>query len=258
MQNIDPLYISQPVIVIAVVVALMVYWYFKRRFHLSVWVYSLIAYGVAIALKYVVQIPTITPVINYFGSNSVGLGIYYGLQTVIFEVGLAFVIAWYAVSHGKLGEKDAEAYGSGLAFWENAVLLGALSLINLVTYYFILQTNSDIAQTLYNQLNNNAPALFAPASEALRSVALGTLERFSSIMIHVAFGYLCFMATVYRKKRLFFIALPMGFIDFLVPLAQNMIVVFEAVVFGLAALSVVVAWYAVRTVKNAKTSKVSV
>jgi hypothetical protein len=249
-QNIDPLFIIQPVIVIIVASALMVYWYFKRRFHKEVWLYSLLAYGAAIALKYAVQIPTITPVTNMFGAHSVGLGIYYGLQTVVFEVGLAFVVAWWAVSHGKLAKKDAEAYGAGLAFWENAAFLSALPLINLVSYYIILSNNTSLAQTLYTQLNTNAPGLFAPASEALQSVALGTLERVSSIMIHFSWGYLCIMAAVYRKKWLFLIALPLGFVDFLVPFAQNSLVVFESVVFALAVISVAVAWYATRQVRK--------
>lgn len=254
MENIDPIFIIQPAIVIIIAAALMVYWYFKRRFHKEVWLYTLVAYGSAIALKYSVQIPTIAPVTNVFGEHSIGLGIYYGLQTVVFEVGLAFVVAWFAFSHNKLGRKDAEAYGSGLAFWENAVLLSSLQLVNLIAYFSILSSNTSLAQTLHNQLINSAPGLFAPTAEALRSVALGTLERVSSIIIHAAWGYLCVMATVYRKKRLFLIALPMGLVDFLVPFAQNAIVLFEIVIFGLATLSAAVAWYATKQVK--KTLKV--
>jgi YhfC intramembrane metalloprotease len=255
-QNIDPLFILQPVVVIIVASALMVYWYFKRRFHKEVWLYTLIAYGAAIALKYAVQIPTITLVTNAFGAHSLGLGIYYGLQTAVFEVGLAFVVAWWAVSHGKLAEKDAEAYGAGLAFWENAAFLSALSLVNLVSYYVILSNNTSLAKTLYTQLNTTAPGLFASASEALRSVVLGTLERVSSIMIHFSWGYLCIMAAVYRKKWLFLIALPMGFIDFLVPFAQNSIVLFEAVFFSLSILSLLVAWYATKQVRKHKEDQI--
>ncbi len=247
MQNIDILFALQPIIVIIIASALLVYWYFKRRFHLSVLLYSFIAYTVAIALKYAVQIPTITAVTSYFGSNSVGLGVYYGFQTVIFEVGIAYLVAWYVVSHGKLEKKDAEAYGSGLAFWENAALLGILSLINLFAYYSILSTNTPLAQTLYDQLNKNSPGLFAPATEALKSVAIGIVERTSSILIHFAWGYLCFMAAYFHKKRLFLIALPMGFVDFLVPFAQIWgILFFEGVVFALSVLSLIVAWYATR------------
>jgi hypothetical protein len=256
-QNIDPLFILQPVIVIILAAALMVYWYFKRRFHKEVWLYTLIAYGAAIALKYAVQIPTINIVTATFGAHSVGLGVYYGLQTMVFEVGLAFVVAWFLVSHGKLDRKDAEAYGSGLAFWENAAFLGALSLINLISYYVILSGNTSLAQTLYSQLNANAPGLFASAPEALRSVALGTLERVSSIMIHFAWGYLCVMAALYRKKKLFLIALPMGFIDFLVPFAQSAIVLFEVAVFGLSVLCVAVAWYATNGIRKSQNHSAS-
>jgi uncharacterized membrane protein YhfC len=151
------------------------------------------------------------------------------------------------VSHRTVERKDAEAYGAGLAFWENAVLLGILSLINLIAYYSILSTNTPLAQTLYNQLNTNAPGLFAPASQALTSVAYGTLERISSILIHSTWGYLCFMAAYLNEKRLVLIALPMGFVDFLVPFAQNLgTLTFEAIVFALSILSVLVAWYATR------------
>jgi hypothetical protein len=214
-------------------------------------VYALVAYSVAIALKEAVQIPTITAVTNYFGSQSAGLGVYYGLQTVFFEVGLAYLVAWYVVSHGMLERKDAEAYGAGLAFWENAVLLGILSLISLVAYYSILSTNTPLAQTVFDQLNKNTPGLFAPAPQALVSVAYGTVERISSILFHSAWGYLCVMAAYLHKKRLFLIALPMGFVDFLVPFAQNLgIPIFEAIVFALSVLSVLAAWYAVKHVNK--------
>jgi hypothetical protein len=246
MQNIDPIFILQPVIVIAVSFALMMYWYFKRRFQLSVWLYTFIAYFGAIGLKYAVQIPTIA----YVGANPYLLGAYFGLQTVIFEVGLAYFVAWYAITRRKLEAKDAEAYGSGLGFWENAVFLGALTLINLVTYYVILSTDTPLAQTLYDQLTTVAPALFAPAPEALAAVAVGTVERMSSLMIHVAWGYLCFMAVIYNKKRLFLVALPMGLVDFLVPFASESPILFEVTVLALAFISVFVAWFAVKWVKK--------
>lgn len=246
MQNIDPIFILQPVIVIIIASTLLVYWHSKRRFHLTVLVYSLVAYAVAIALKYAVQSLPFSIVLN-----NVGLGAYYGLQTVILEVGLAYLVAWYAISHGKLERKDAEAYGAGLAFWENAVLLGMISLINLVAYYSILSTNTSLAQTLYDQLYKSAPGYFAPASQALGSVAYGTLERVSSILFHSAWGYLCFVAAYLHKKRLFLIALSMGFVDFLVPFAQDLgLPIFEAVLFALAFLSVLVAWYAARQFRN--------
>lgn len=247
MQNIDVMFILQPLIVIAICCGLIVYWHFKRSFRIIVLVYSLIAYALAIALKYVVQIPTAATVINYFGVISIGTGVYFGLQTMIFEVGLAYLVAYLAVRYGKMVKKDAEAYGLGLGFWENAVLLGLLPLINLVSYYFILSGNSPIAQTLYNQLSQNAPGLFAPPLEALGTVVLGVVERTSSIIFHFAWGYLCMVAAVLRKRKLFLLALPMGLIDFLVPFASSMpIVIFEAVIFSLSLVSLLVAWYATK------------
>jgi hypothetical protein len=42
----------------------------------------------------------------------------------------------------------------------------------------------------------------------------------------------------------------MGFIDFLVPFAQNAIVIFEAVVFSLSVISVLVAWHVTRDLRK--------
>ena len=126
MQSINPLFILQPAIVIAISVALMFYWYKKRHFHANIWLYSLIAYGGAIALKYAVQIPTINFVIGAFGAHSVGLGVYYGVQTMVLEVGLAYAVAYFAVKRSNIDKRDAEAYGSGLAFWENVGLISIL------------------------------------------------------------------------------------------------------------------------------------
>ncbi len=247
MENINPLYILQPIIVIAISVALMLYWYKKRRFHSTVWLYTLVAYAVAIALKYAVQIPTIDAVKP---AGDVVLGVYYGVQTMVFEVGLAYLVAYFAAKRGNLSRKDAEAYGSGLAFWENVGFLSALSLVNLVSYYFILSGAGPLAQTVYDQLQQNASGLFASNAVALGNVGIGVLERISSMLIHIAWGYLCVMAVLYHKKKLFYIALPMGFIDFLVPFAQYSPLVFEGGFFALSALSVWVAWYATKDIRK--------
>jgi len=240
----------QPAVVIIVCTLLLVYWHRRRGFDLVVLAYSFVAYAVAIGLKYVVQLPTIDAVTDYFGQQSVGLGIYYGAQTVFFEVGMAYLVASYAVTKGKLRGKDAEGYGAGLAFWENAVLLGALPLINYLAYYAILSTDTSLAQTVYNLLSQNSPGLFDPVPQALASVALGTLERTSSILLHFAWGYLCVLAVVYSRRRLFLIALPMGFVDFLVPFASTIgVVLFEGIVFTIGVIAVLVAWQAVKHVR---------
>jgi hypothetical protein len=221
----------------------MIYWQRKRHFHINVWLYSLLAYGIAIGTKYVIQIPTINYVI---GSGDIVLGLYYGLQTVFLEVGLAYVFARYAIKRGKMDRRDAEAYGSGLGFWENVAFLGILQFINYVAYYAILSNGGSLADTLYTQLNTAAPALFSSDATALGLVGIGLLERASSLMIHIAFGYLCFMAALYNKKKLFLIALPMGLVDFLVPFAKYDVNLFEVVILIIAVASVLVAWATTR------------
>jgi hypothetical protein len=152
-------------------------------------------------------------------------------------------VAYLAFKRGSLDRRDAEAYGSGLGFWENVALLSALSFVNLVAYYFILSGGGSLATTVYDQLNTGAPYLFSSNVDALGLVGIGVLERISSLLVHVAWGYLCVLAVIYRKKALFAIALPMGLIDFLVPFASANVLLFEAVVFALSMICILVAWY---------------
>ncbi len=196
-------------------------------------------------MKEVIQLPTYNAV-NAIGNPFV-LGAYYGVQTMVLEVGLAYLIAYFAVKRRRLDRRDAEAYGSALAFWENVGLLSILSLVNLVAYSFILSSGGSLADLTYNQLTTNAPGLFASNSVALANVGLGVLERLSSAMIHIAWGYLCVMAVLYRKKKLFLIALPMGLIDFLVSFVPVLgTVLFEVTIFALATVSLFVAWYSTK------------
>jgi hypothetical protein len=257
-QNIDVMFILQPLIVILVASGLVVYWRYRRVFRGVVLLYTLVAYAVAIALKYAVQIPTASSVTAYFGAESVGVGVYYGVQTVVFEVGLAYLVARYAVVHHAMDNKDAEAFGLGLGFWENAVLLGLLSLFDLVVIYFVLSSNTPVAQTVYSQLSKSAPDLFSPPSQAIGSVAAGVVERMSSILIHFSWGYLCVMAAYFRKRKYLMFALPMGFVDFLVPFAQNLgIIVFEALVLAISIVSVAVVWIVTGELHDSPVSKLN-
>jgi hypothetical protein len=196
----------------------------------------------AIALKEVVQLFTAQAFLAEFGAHSAAAGAYYGSQTVVFEVGLAYAVAWFLASKSKLDADDAEAYGLGLSLWENGALLGVLPLANLVAVYAILSSDTALAATVYTQISSTQPALFYPAAEALPLVGLGVLERVSSLLIHFSWGYLCVMAAVFHKKRYFLLALPMGMIDFFVPFAQSLTLpVFEGLIFGLSVVSVAVA-----------------
>jgi uncharacterized membrane protein YhfC len=243
LSNIDLLYLITPIATFAFSLGILFYWRHGRG--LSKWalVYSLAAYAGAIALKYAVQIPTIDAFRSAFGGNPVAMGLYYGIQTSVLEVGGALLVAWMAVSRGRLGPKDAGGYGLGLAFWENGVLFAIPLLLDYTTYYFVLSMpNSSLAQTLLATLTKDSPGLFYAPSAALPLVFYAVLERVSSLMVHFAWGLLCVLAAVYRKRLYLAVAFPLGFVDFLVPFSGIMgIGVFEFVFFVISAAGLALA-----------------
>lgn len=244
MQNINPIYLLEPIAMIAMSVASIIYWRKKRTFRLAILGIAALAYFSAIIVKIVFQFLTYTSAVNYFGTPSVGIGLYFGLQTSFLEVGLAYVFARYLRKRIELTEKDAGAYGISLGFWENAVFIGALMLINLLTYYFIIGYGpQSYAQLIYNSISSASPSLFYSTSKALPLIGLALLERFSSLLAHFAWGFLVVVSIVRRKPLYFLIAMPMGLLDALVPYAGEMgIVVFEIVIFLLALLFITIAW----------------
>ncbi len=244
MQNIDPVYFLDPLVVISFSLGLVVYWHHKRGLSRWVVLYSFVAYAGAIALKYVVQIPAVGLIDSAYGGHPVVLGVYYGTQTAVFEVGGAFLVAWVAVSRGRLRASDAEGYGLGLALWENGVLIALPLLVDYVAYYSVLSSPSSLAaQTLYPVLSKDAPSLFLGASGALPLVGYAILERVSSLLAHLSWGLLCVLAAVYRRKVYLAAALPIGFlIDFLTPFSQTLgIALFEWLVFAVAAGGLIIA-----------------
>ena len=234
MQNIDSLYLLQPIVTIAFSSGLIIYWYLRRRFTIAVLLCSLTAYAGAIACKVVLQALTFNTLLAGFRGNLSILGVYFGIQTVFFEVGGAYLVALWGVSKGKLNFKDSEAYGLGLAFWENAGYLGGLGLFSLVAIYLTLASGGATSQELYSNLINNRPALFYPASQALPLIGFSLLERVTSSMFHFSWGYLCLLAAFLHKRRYVLIALPMGFLDFFVPFANYLgIPIFELFIYVL-------------------------
>ena len=253
MQNIDPVYFATPVAVLTLMTALVVYWRRRRTLAGQAMLYSLVAYAAAIALKYAVQIPTIGAFQSLTGGNPVALGVYYGAQTAAFEVGGAYIVARIAISRSRLRSDDAEGFGLGLAFWENAGLFAVPLLINYVAYYAILSVPaSSAAQLLYPVLARDAPALFLPPSSALPVVGYAVLERVSSFFVHFAWGLLCVLSAASRRKAYLAAALPMGFlIDFLVPFSPSVGVgPFELIVFLVSAAALAVALTLTRSARN--------
>lgn len=244
LQNIDPLVLLQPALSISLSLGAVIWWWDRRSIRGVVLVLSAGAYFIAIGAKYAIQIPTIAAVETEFGTTSVGLGVYYGLQTVFLEVGLAYLLAVYATRSRGLKASDAVPYGLSLAFWENGVLLGLVSALNFGVLYLLLAGGGSEAATVYSQLVTSQPGLFQPTATLLPSILIATLERFSSLLAHLAWGMLCVFSAVSGKKRYLAYALPMGLLDATVPFAHLNIDLFEAGIFILSVGFIVVAWKA--------------
>ena len=247
MQNIDSLFVIEPVIVIGLSVGTVLYWYRKHGFSRAVLVFSLLAYGGAIGLKVLFQYLTAPAFLTTSQSSVWWLGLYLGLQTVVFEVGGAFLVARFAISRGKMKQNDAVAYGLGLAFWENGVFLGVIALLSTISYFIVLSQGGQAAESMYTLLSTTQPQLFYPTQSALPLVGWGLLERVSSLMAHLSWGYLCVKSAAQHRREYLLLALPMGLIDFLVPFAQVLALsLFEMLVFMLAALCMLASIYATR------------
>ncbi|MCL2691572.1 MAG: YhfC family intramembrane metalloprotease [Candidatus Bathyarchaeota archaeon] len=219
MQNINVLYFLSPIIMIALSVGLIAYWKIKKRFTVWTLLLALVAYAGAIALKVVFQYFTAQLFYDVVGGNLAALGIYFGLQTVIFEVGGAFLAAKIAFSRGRIRADDAEGYGLGLAFWENGVLIGGSALLNGIVWYVTLAGGGLAAEQLFEYLSTASPILFDSSSVILPQIGLAVIERVGSLFVHFSWGLLCVFAVVFKKKRFLWLALPMGLVDFLVPYA---------------------------------------
>jgi len=247
MENIHVLAFLSPIVMIAFSVGLVLYWKFKKRFTAYTLFLSLVAFAGAIALKTVFQLFTAQLFYDAVGGSPFAMGIYVGLQTVIFEVGGAYVAAKFAFSSGKLRADDAESYGLGLAFWENGVLIGGLLLLNYISYYVILAGGGSSAQQLFDTLSTSLPFLFSSPSVILPTVGLAVLERISSLLVHFSWGLLCVFAVVFKRKRLLYLALPMGLVDFLVPYAGSIgSLNFEILTFGVCLLCLMAALYSTK------------
>jgi hypothetical protein len=250
LQNIDPIWFLQPLSFTGLGFGLVIFWYFKRRFSRGALLYSLIAYGGAIAVKEALQLATYRQFYSTYGHNSdVALGLYFGLQTVFFEVGGAYIVARFALSRNKMNVDDAEGYGLGLGFWENGVLLGVLALFNIVADYAILSmgTSSHVANLVYNALNASSPSYFSPPATVLPMIGYSFMERVTSVLFHLSWGYLCLFSVYFHKRKYFLIALPMGLLDFIVPFEQRLsLPAFEVLVLVLGICAITLTWFVTR------------
>jgi len=256
LQNIDPLYFLTPVVIVGFSFALVGYLWAEKRFSWWVLLASLAAYAGAIALKVAVQSLTYQSFDAAVGGNAVDLGTYFGLQTVVFEVGGAFLVARLAVTRRKLGSKDAAGFGVGLAMWENGVLIGGVLLLDYLVWYYVLGSGGSLASQLFDDLTKDSPALFYQAPAALPLIGYAILERVSSLMAHLAWGYLAVMAAVTGRRAFLGLALPMGFVDFFVPLSGSIgLGRSEALFFAFGAGSLGVALFATARARRGVSAK---
>jgi len=239
----------QPILALAITLGAIIFWWFRRGFRGIILLTSAAAYFIALTAKELIQIPTAVSVESMFGTTSIGLGLYFGLQTVFLEVGLAYLFAVYMARTRGLKASDGVSYGLALAFWENGVLLGVISIVNLGVTYLLLAGGGSEANTVYNQLVTIEPAVFQSVTSLLPSVLIGTLERVSSMLAHLAWGMLCVFSAVSGRKRYLAYALPMGLVDALVPFAHLNTNLFEGVVFTLSLSFVLVAWKAASSLR---------
>ena len=242
MQDIDPVLFIAPLATVVFSAILVVWWHYKRRLTATILVVAALAYFTAIGLKVVVQGATYGWIQSTFGTVSVPAGLYFGLQTSFFEVGLAYVVARFAISHWNIDARDGEGYGVSLAFWENGILTGALSLFSLaLTYVFIAE--GLLPQSTYQTMVTSQPSVFYPPSQLLFATALSIVERFSSFLIHFSWGYLCVLAAYFHKRNYLFLALPMGLVDALVPFAGEVpLWAFELAILLIALGAFAVTW----------------
>jgi hypothetical protein len=219
------LYLAQPITAFVVTFLLLLVYYRRDFLTVELLGFSFLAYSVAIGGKVMVQLFLSAP------SNLVLAGAFYSLQTVLLEVGLAYLFARYALAKNSIRAAQAPAYGAALAFWENGLLLGILALP--ATIVAISAGGSGLPS--------------GSLGEVLALVALGTLERLSSVLLHFSWGVLTVIAAASRKTKYLWVALPMGLVDFLVPFANSFsLLAFELTVFLLSALSLVVTYLMTR------------
>ncbi len=239
MQNISLLYAIPALAATLLGFGLFAYWRLRRRLTARILAYSAFAYFLALAVKSAFQYFTYPGFLAAYGGSDLVLGLYFGMQTVILEVGLAYVFARLAVSSGKVGKSDVEGYGIGLAFWENGILLGLFAVLSLLVLYLELSAAGTLAVSIRSSLTAAQQQLFSAPTpiQAASNTFYSLAERTSSVLVHFSWGYLAMFAAIAKKKKYLLIALPMGFVDFLVPFAPAIgIPGFEALLLSLSIL----------------------
>ena len=248
------MYIIQPLGSLAIVTWLVIH-YRKKGLTIAVFVLAALSYFVAIAAKTIIQDYTLSGVTSTFGYASIETGLYFGLQTSVLEVFGAYLVAYYAQKWIK--QRNAGAYGISLAFWENGILLGILPLISLVADYLLIAYGSpSLSSLVSSQLQKLEPGPFSSTATALPLVGYSILERISSLLIHYSWGFLVVSAVSQKKMVYLAMALPMGFVDAIVPFAGTLgLAVTEGIFFAIGLVSILLVTLVAKSISQQRSSQ---
>lgn len=179
---------------ISVLVGIIPLFFVKRK--LGLLGLAIVAYFIAILAKEAIQLPFL----KFFETPSTPTYIAYGLQTTFLEPGFAYLIL-YLVRKTYISIKDISygfSYGVYLAFSENALLVGLLS---LPSYILILL---GLAPT---------PINLTTTSTILSSLIPYTLDRISSLVLHTFWGFSAYLSILKNNKLYLVISMPFGMLD---------------------------------------------
>lgn len=150
-----------------------------------------LAYFIAIVGKIIVE----ESFSHFFAESSIATYIAYGALTAVFEIGLAY--AFVSVYTGGYRPDKGWAYGVYLAFFENAILIGALGLLSLLA---LSLTSSQAGE-----------GTLGPG--AVLTAVSASFERISSLIAHGVWGYMVFYAAMNRKPIQALLPVPLAFVD---------------------------------------------
>ncbi|AAY81372.1 hypothetical protein [Sulfolobus acidocaldarius] len=199
---------------ISIVIGVVPLFIFKRNAYLLG--IAAASYFTAIILKEIIQLSFrsffITPTLPTYLS--------YGILTAIFEPGFAYL--YLVLTKAKVNGQLGLSYGSYLAFYENAIFLGLLSLPN----YLLLSVQFSVL-----------------------SLALYGLERISSFILHLFWGFSSALSASKKNIKYLSVSMPYGMVDSVAAyyqLSHNISLVSTEIislVVSISCLPIIVLWY---------------
>jgi hypothetical protein len=138
-----------------------------------------VAYILAILGKDIIQLAFL----SFFLTPQIPTYIAYGILTTIFEPGFAYLFSRFI-------KENPKTYGIGLAFWENAILLGLLEL----PYAFIETTTTVLPLLLY-------------------LIIIKIMDRTSSLLLHYSWGISAYYSFWRKELKYIFTVAPLGMVD---------------------------------------------